>query len=304
MSEMTAKARADVFTGYHPIVNLVYFSLVIGYSMFFTHPVCLCISLLCALSSSLYINGRKAARFTLVYMLPMMIFTALLNPIFNHQGMTVITYLPGGNPLTLESILYGLAAAATLVAVISWFSCFNAVVTSDKLVYLFGRLVPALSLILAMSLRLAPRYSERLEIIANARKHALGSEEDGRFLKKIKRAVKTRSVMITWALENAIETADSMKARGYGLSGRTAFSIYRFDNRDKKALLYIVVCAAYIAAGALSGAYRFRYFPSIKGEWGGLFTVSVFVAYLALCGFLLIINVMDDILWKSIESKI
>ena len=46
----------------------------------------------------------------------MMAMAALINPAFNHEGATLLTYLPSGNPLTLESILYGLAAGARLGA--------------------------------------------------------------------------------------------------------------------------------------------------------------------------------------------
>jgi energy-coupling factor transport system permease protein len=40
--------------------------------------------------------------------------TAWLNPLFNHAGVTLLFYLPGGNPVTLESMVYGLAAATML----------------------------------------------------------------------------------------------------------------------------------------------------------------------------------------------
>ncbi len=32
--------KQDNFSSYHPIINFVYFVLVIGYSMFIMHPVC------------------------------------------------------------------------------------------------------------------------------------------------------------------------------------------------------------------------------------------------------------------------
>lgn len=56
---------------------------------------------------------------------------------------------------------------------------------------------------------------------------------NGKWFKKVRYALNMVSILVTWALENAIETADSMKSRGYGLKGRTAFSIYRFNRRDK-----------------------------------------------------------------------
>ena len=298
-----SKKRSDTFFGFHPVINLLYFSLVIGFSMFFTHPVCLAVSLFCAISYSVYINGKRAVRFTLIYMLPMLIMAALLNPAFNHQGATILAYLPSGNPLTLESILYGISAAVMLVAVISWFGCFNAVMTSDKFVYLFGRIIPALSLILAMALRFVPRFRAQIKVISNAQKCIGRDVSDGNLLQKMKHGIKILSIMVSWALENSIETADSMKGRGYGLPGRTAFSIFRFDKRDGYALLYILACSAVVIAGNFTGAYHFRYFPTIKGEWTGA-ALIVFAAYFTLGAFPIIVNIKEDIVWERIESKI
>ena len=128
----------DTFSSYHPAVNFLYFGLVLAFSMTFTHPLCLLISLTCSISYSVYLNGKKALRFNLLYMLPLFIISALINPAFSHEGATILEYLPSGNPLTLESIIYGIAVATMLVTAISWFSCYSAVMTSDKFVYLFG----------------------------------------------------------------------------------------------------------------------------------------------------------------------
>ena len=290
----------DAFSGYHPIVNFLYFGFVLVFAMIYTHPVCLAISLIFAFVYAVYLNGGKAVRFTLIYMLPMMIFAALMNPVFNHQGGTILTYLPDGNPLTLESILYGVAAAAMLVTVITWFSCFNAVITSDKFVYLFGRIIPALSLIFAMALRFVPRFKAQIKVISNAQKCVGRDISNGNILQKAKHGIKILSIMVTWALENAIETADSMKSRGYGLPGRTAFSIYRFDRRDFSALLFILACAAYIIAGSVTGGLYFRYFPTFEVLWDSPYSVSIFIVYAALCLMPVILNIREDLFWKSI----
>ena len=217
----------------------MYFALVLVFTMFFMHPVSLIISLACALSYAIYLNGKKAVRFSLMYILPMMLMAAIINPAFNHEGATILTYLPSGNPLTLESILYGLAAAVMLASVITWFSCYNAVMTSDKFVYLFGRIIPALSLVLSMTLRFVPKFKAQLHVVSEAQRCVGRDVSDGTMLQRLKNAITILSIMVTWALENAIETADSMKSRGYGLPGRTAFSIYRFDDRDKTALIWL-----------------------------------------------------------------
>jgi energy-coupling factor transport system permease protein len=293
-------ANRDAFSGCHPIVNFAYFALVIGFSMVHTHPAALAASLVCAFSYSVYLGGGKALRRGLLFMIPMMLFAALINPAFNHRGGTILTYLPSGNPLTLESILYGIAAAVMLAAVITWFSCFNQVMSFDKFIYLFGRVIPALSLFLSMSLRLVPRFRAQIRIISDAQKCVGRDVSDGGMLRKAKHGIRILSIMITWVLENTIETADSMKSRGYGLPGRTAFSIYRFDRRDRKMLTFILACGAYITAGTGLGGLYGRYFPTFRANWD-IYTFSIVLVYLALGAAPLILNLREDLLWKKIR---
>lgn len=301
----------DAFSGFHPMVNFMYFAAVIGFSMFFMHPVCLGISLICASAYAIYLHGRKAIKIGMLFMLPMLIITAAMNPLFNHRGATILTYLPNGNPLTLESTLFGIAAAVMLITVIIWFSCFNAVITGDKFIYLFGRLSPALSSILSMSLRFVPRFRAQMKVIINAQKSInprarLGVRQGVMLGMKqgIRQGVNILSITITWALENGIETADSMKNRGYGLPGRTAFSIFTFTRRDAYACVYLTLCVAVVIFGALTGAYHFRYFPTVRGQISGIGTITVFAAYLALAAFPIIINIKEELYWKRIVSKI
>ena len=287
------------FKTYHPIVNFIYFVFVIGFSCIFMHPVCLVISLLSGFTYSIMLKGNKAVKTNLIYMIPILLFAALINPAFNHEGITIIRYLPNGNPLTLESIAYGLAAATMIVSVICWFSCYTEVMTSDKFIYLFGRIIPSLSLILSMTLRFVPRFSAQLKTVANAQRCMGRDVSNGSMLERAKHGLSILSIMTTWALENAIETADSMKSRGYGHPGRTAFSIFTFDKRDKKALLCIMVFGIYTFVGNLMGGMYFRYFPSMKANYFGVFGLSVFIAYLTLCICPIIIEIWEVRKWKA-----
>ena len=297
------KKTADAFSGLHPLVSFLYLGLVLTLSMFINHPVCLAVSLASALAYSVYLNGRQAVRFNLVYMLPMLVAAALLNPLFNHQGRTLLAYLPDGNPLTLESIAYGLAAAVMLVTVMIWFSCFNMVITSDKLVYLFGQIIPALSLVLSMTLRFVPRFRVQLRVISNAQKCVGRDPSSGNLLRKAKHGLRILSIMVTWALENVIETADSMKSRGYGLPGRAAFSLYRFDKRDGGVLLFLLACAAYIILGSVTGGLRFQYFPSLKGAEATPYAISILAVYAALCLMPLFLNAREAIAWRILTTR-
>jgi len=292
----------DPFSSYHPVVNFLYFGLVLVFSMVFMHPACLAISLFCAVAYSIYLKGKKAIRFNLLVMLPLFLFAALFNPAFSHEGGTILTYLPSGNPLTLESITYGIAAAAMIISVITWFSCYNEIMTSDKFVYLFGRVIPAMSLILSMTLRFVPKFKAQIKVVSNAQKCVGRDASNGGILQRAKNGMTILSIMMTWVLENAIETADSMKSRGYGLPGRTAFSIYRFDKRDRAAIIYLICIGAYIIAGAALGGLRWRYYPTMKGIVFGAGPLSIYLAYFALCIMPVIINIREDRKWTALQS--
>ncbi|MBQ4316926.1 MAG: hypothetical protein IJC20_01635 [Clostridia bacterium] len=109
--------------------------------------------------------------------------------------------------------------------------------------------------------------------------------------------------MITWSLENAIETADSMKSRGYGLKGRTAFSIYRFDERDKYTLVWFAFCGLFLLSGVILSAFGFSYFPNIEYAPLDLTTIPFYIVFFALCITPVVINLKEEIKWKTLISK-
>ena len=292
----------DAFSQMHPIVNFIFFAFVIGFSMFIMNPACLLISLVCALVNALYLNGKKAVRLSVLYLLPTIIIIAIVNPVFNHDGVTMLAYFPWDNPLTLESIIYGIATAVLLSSIVLWFSCFNEVMTSDKFIYLFGRVIPSLSLVLSMALRFVPRFIFQFNVIRNSQKCIGRDISDGKLLQRLKNAAKIISIMISWALENAIETADSMKSRGHGLKGRTAFSIYRFSKRDAAVLSIIIISGIILIIMSVLDVAKFRYFPSVKGNVISAPAIIYYALYFSLMIMPLAINVWEGIKWKRLRS--
>ena len=237
--------------------------------------------------------------------------TALASPLVNAAlfGMPAVTALPA--ILVKSALLAGTAgyaarrfnrvSVALLAAVVLWFSCWNTVMTSDKLMHLFGRVVPALSLLLSMTLRFVPRFQAKLREVTAARRGMGLYAEKGR-LQKLKSAVTVFSVLVTWSLENAVETADSMKSRGYGLPGRTAFSLYRYSRRDRLLLLWLALCGAYVAAGWALGGVKWRYYPTARGVLTP-YSASVLLAYFLLCLTPVLLQRKEARTWSSIASK-
>ncbi len=294
----------DSFSTFHPIVNFTYFVAVLLFSMFFMHPIFLGIAFTSAFTYSIMLKGKRAIRFNILYMMPMLLFMAILNPLLNHKGTTILFYLKSGNPITLESVLYGATAAFMFITIILWFLCYNEVMTSDKFIYLFGKTIPALSLIFSMVLRFIPRYKAKIKEISDAQKCIGRDVSQGDITGKARNGIRILSIMTTWALENAIETADSMGSRGYGLPGRTNFSLFRFDNRDKIALIVIIGLIIVVLFGAVMRQNTVRFFPSIKLASITGFSVTVYIAYFVLCMLPVIIDILEEFKWRYIESKI
>lgn len=292
------------FKNYHPIVNFIYFCFAIAFTCIFLHPVTLAISVITSFAYSVVVKGAGAVKKNLMFMLPMLLLMALINPAFNHQGVTILAYLPGGNPLTFESIYYGFVSATMLASVILFFSCFNDVMTSDKFIYLFGRIIPSLSMIFSMVIRFVPRFAEQMKITADAQKCVGRDISNGGFIKRIRNALSVLSVMTTWSLESAVDTADSMKSRGYGLKGRTAFSIYTFTKRDRNALIVILMLSAIVIVGKVMGELDFICFPMIQISEFSIYGLMIFVAYFILLSMPVLIEVGEVLKWRAIKSKI
>ena len=291
------------FAKYHPLINFIYFTAVIVFSMIFVHPICLVTSLLCSVMYSIILNGKKALKF-IAMLLPLMLISALINPAFNHEGVTVIAYLPSGNPLTLESILYGIVAASMVATVICWFSCFNKIMTSDKFIYLFGRIIPSLSLILSMTFRFVPKFKEQVQEVSNAQKSMGRDSSEGSVFARVKNSIRILSAVITWSLENAIDTSDSMKSRGYGLTGRTAYSNYVFDKRDVTALIYFAGMITYFLICAFLWKINYRYFPCLRCTDMSFYSTSIFISYIMICIMPIIIEIWEELKWRKLKSKI
>lgn len=299
--------REDCFSSYHPLVNFIFFACVIVASAFYVHPVFLGICLVTAFVYEWILHGlKKTIKSFMLISVPMLLLVLVINPMFSHYGVTVLFYLENGNPITLESIVYGLALGVMLCQMLIWFRCFHQVMTSDKFVYLFGKLLPALSLILSMCLRFVPKLSKHAVKISQGQKCIGRDVSNGNFFKKIKNGITMLSILITWSLETALITADSMKSRGYGTGFRSAYSLYKFEKRDGLLLVIMGGLLAVFLFGSARGYTYANYNPKIVIE-GIPLTVGSFFSYLAygiFCLLPVLVDGLDALRWKKLRSTV
>lgn len=71
---------------------------------------------------------------------------------------------------------------------------------------------------------------------------------------------------MSWGMEDSLETADAMRARGWGAATkRTTYQRYRFRKTDAFACAFIAVLTAAAAASAAAACGEFKFYPRIAG---------------------------------------
>lgn len=292
------------FVSLHPVAGLIYFVSTIGFACYLMHPVFLAISFVSAVAVSLAIKGRHSYKSTFTLVFSTIALMAVINPIVNHRGETILFYLSTSNPFTLESAVYGVCAGVMIGAVLCLFLSFNDCFTGDKLTYLFGRIAPSLALVFSMTLRFVPAFTMQMKKVVNAHRGMGRDIRKGSIVHRMRLALDILSSTLGWSMENAIETADSMRSRGFGLGKRTAYSIFTLTSRDRCVMLYMVVLIVYILTAIISGVTDFEYFPGIDNWRLNAYGLSVAVCYGLLCALPVILEIKEGIEWKYLQSKI
>ncbi|MEG0918888.1 MAG: energy-coupling factor transporter transmembrane component T [Anaerovoracaceae bacterium] len=293
----------DGFSNYHPIITFGYFAIIVIFGVVFMNPITLMFSFIGAVGYGVYLGGAKATKFILTMPLGIMVVTTIFNPIFVHRGMVILFYI-GDKAVTLEAIIYGFLTGVMLASIIIWFFSYNIVMTSDKFIYLFGRMVPVGSLIFSMVLKFVPNFNTKVKTIRNGQKCIGRDISNGTKKEKIIHGSKIISIMTSWSLENSIDTADSMNARGYGLKNRTNYNNYRFTNRDLVLALIVLGLVSVIIYGGMKGAIKFACYPTFFFPEKTVLGTVVLIAYGILALLPVIINVKEEMKWKYLQSKI
>lgn len=246
----------------HPAVNFLYFATVIAAMILFQHPIFLAISLACAFAYSVRRNRGKAVIFNLL-LIPLAVAFALYYSSYHHFGVTVLRKNFISNNMTLESLVYGLVLGGVIIGVMMWLSCVYSVFTTDKVVYLFGKVSPRLSLLLAITLRTVPRIQAQARKINTAQSGIGRGIGQGNLLCRMRNGLKIVAILISWSIDSLIAASESMRSRGSSLRGRTAFSIYRFDNRDRAYVITLFACLTVILMAVMLQQIDIIYNPRI-----------------------------------------
>lgn len=326
----------DEFSRYHPVVNLIFYLLVLGTTMFQMSVGLVFISLFSAVVYYFMLKKTEGLKYCAV-VVGIIIVSAIINPLFSHKGGTLLFYLFTGNPVTLESIIYGLISAIIIGAMLLWFSTFNQVMGVERILGAIGKVLPNVSLLITMIMRFIPQYTRhqrKVSMVNKVNKRNYGEKinllnrektekenviearkrqkkknyieackkqkkKNGidKIIDSIKEGSRTFSITTTWALENSIYTADSMKARGFGTGRRTNYSNYKFQKRDYLLMGWLVILWLVVVFSLEREKVYTYYYPFIQVKNN----VVVYLIYGLLCLTPVLINVKEEIRWLILK---
>ncbi|MBR7070897.1 MAG: energy-coupling factor transporter transmembrane protein EcfT [Clostridia bacterium] len=290
----------DLFS-LHPFVALIYFISVFTAIMFSQNPLFSVIALLGGIcfsgKSKIHIRPKDFGFGLLVFLA-----VSMTNPLFSHNGVTVLFFI-NNNPVTAEAIYYGMYLAVMLLAVLLWFRSFNRVITDDKWLYLTAKISPKLSLLLSTAFRFVPYLQQQVRKIRSAQK-AVGIFAGDSWMDKIKSTFNVYSALISFGIEGAVDVGASMKARGYGLKGRSNYSLFRFRLVDFAILCFILWMDIALIVLSVKADIRFVFYPAFLFPKAQASLIQTVIAFLLLCFLPFILSVKEDIKWRFLRSKI
>lgn len=294
--------KNNEFASYHPLVIFTYFIGVIGVSMTISYPLIIGISFAVAFFYSVLLKGSKVIKFNVLVSLGSVMFTTLFNTLFTHDGNSVLFYI-NANRITAEAMCYGAFSGMVIATVIIWFSSFNFIVNGEMIMYIFSRISSVFGLLISMILRYIPLLKVRYDEI-NMGQKCLGKMYDGKFIGRIKDITKKTSILIAWSLESSIESADSMAARGYGLKGRSSFSLYKASSRDYfLGIIFILLIIAIIAVN-IGFNIKMYFYPVIVVPKDSMAIFAEVLFFGAISAIPILIDILGEYRWQKLESKI
>lgn len=282
----------NAFERLHPGVIGLYFLGVLVLLMSCRHPIVLGFGLISGLIQIAYFEGKKALVFHVKSTVPFGVLCGLLNPVFNHQGVTVLAYV-GNNPITMESIYYGIVIACFMINMILWFALFYTMMDSDKIMQLLSPIFPTIGLLFAMVLGFVPKMKRRIKQQQLVQKTIFKK-------KSFKLQIQMFSMVISWALEQAVETADAMKARGYEQPHHSSYRKYCWHRKDWQMLaLVLVICMAQYGF-VFFHSFQTLYFPMIAIQ-NNHFTILAGMIFLIFSFIPMIYEVKEAFRWRRLQ---
>lgn len=267
------------FQAQHPLVALLYYcelfaALFLFDSLFYTAVILIWMTPLACRTA----GTRRALRL----LGGALLFGGLLlvlNPLLNSEGIHILFYL-GERPVTMESLLYGMHNLLLIAALLMVFPSLNVLLDSERILFLFSRLMQTSALILSMAMRFVPLLTRRAWELRQ-----LHRQEGGGLPARLRHAGKLLGALLDWTMEEGMQSARTLRARGYGAQRRSFYGTFRFTARDACASCFLLAGLGLMIGLRILGAGKWLYFPAFDAKRMDLLQAAGLVMLCLTCGY-------------------
>lgn len=288
------------FRGIHPYVVFFYYICVGTLAMYFTHPLFLILALVLMIGVNLTHDRGKSLKKWAPLLIIMSTFFIILNPFLVSRGTNILFYFRG-KQVTLEAFIYGIIMALAIVIILVLFISFNLILNGNKFLFIFSKILPRTAFLLMLAIRFVPLLRSRLNEITDVQRIRGMTLSSGRLRDRAKSGMVMIQILLTWSLEEAVQTADSMKSRGYGTGKKTSYIPYFMEKRDWVWLFCLMILFVMCLALGMLGYGKIYIYPELGTlhlyplDWVLLICMTVLVA------FPLFVEGRERLRWKSLN---
>lgn len=288
------------FQSFHPIILLFYYLLAIAGLMLNQHPMFLAVAAMAILLINFMLDGGRELKKWRTMIVIMGTLTLILTPFFNQRGNHLLFYV-FEKQVYLEAVWQGGMISLTLVCILTLFLTFNIVITPDKFVFLFSKILPQWALLIMLSMRFVPLLRKRLIEIGDVQSVKGMSVKMGSLRNRAQNGMLLLQTLLTWSLEESIQTADSMTARGYGLGQRSKYQPFYMKQRDWVAFAFLLVSGALVLFGWWLGDGVLTLLPVLEPVWLSGREWFYLVLFFMMIGFPIWTEGKEMVKWKYLR---
>jgi len=265
--------------------------------MYFNHPLFLATALLLVVCVNLSHDRGKALK---KWALPLLVFSILfvmINPLLVSRGTTILFYFRD-RQVTLEATLYGIVMVIALTSIIVMFVSFNVLLNGNKFLYIFSKVLPRTAFLMMLSIRFVPLLKNRFDEIRAVQRVRGTTMVHGTLRNRARNGMQMIQILLTWSLEEAVQTADSMKARGYGSGEKSSYIPYHMEGRDWTWLTTLLVLFATCIWGGMLGYGKIVIYPTLGTLHVYPLDWLLYICMIILISFPLIVEGREHVRWK------
>jgi len=176
----------------------------------------------------------------------------VFNVLLSHTGVHTLVELPGqlpgiGGPITVEAVIYGIGVALGLATAVLAVAPLSRVLHPHDLIDAFPRSLQRTAALTGAAVNLVPAVARNAVAISEAQRMR------GRGRTRLRDWHAVAAPIVISALDDSLQLAEAMEARGFGAAPRSRYAVSRRDLASTLVIACSVAAAVLTVVARLTG---------------------------------------------------